>query len=474
MYELRPYQTELIDKIINSMKRGHRVIIVQSPPRTGKTVVMAEIAKRTTNKGNRVLFMIHRKEVLDQAVKTFHEQQVDPDLLTAGMVQTLTRRVNRLPIPSLILVDEGHHALAKSYQRILKHFSKAYVLLFTATPRRTGRVQLDQIADDIVIGQSIKELTKKGFLAPYKYWSVPYDDLDFKLLKKSSTGDYTQKSMDRAMNTKIYSHTVDEYLNKAQGKQAIVYTYSVKAAKKLAKEFLARHVFAAEVDGQTPTNTRDAIVKKFRDQQLNVLVNVDLFTEGIDLPNVDCAVMVRPTESLSLFMQFSMRCLNPRPGKTAIIIDQVSNWKKFGTPNADRNWRQAIITRKGRSRVNDSISIIQCPNCFAVIERSKIENNACPECGYSPVIKRNDPKVENVKLQEIDDKQGNLANNFKKLNKRKEKILEILHNNALLNVSDKSIGQLRNYTEFQAYAKLHGYSNGWVYVMWSKKKKGVL
>ena len=151
---------------------------------------MAEIARRTTVKNNRVMFLIHRREVLDQAVKTFDEQGVNPDLLTAGMVQTLTRRVDKLPIPDVILVDEAHHALAKSYQRILSKFSKAIVLLFTATPHRTGRTQLDQIADDIIVGQSIHELTDKGFLAPFRYFQPP-NDFDSKLLIKYLTSTTT-------------------------------------------------------------------------------------------------------------------------------------------------------------------------------------------------------------------------------------------------------------------------------------------
>ena len=192
MYELRSYQNDLIKKIINSMKHHHRVIIVQSPPRTGKTVVMAEIARRTTAKNNRVLFMIHRREVLKQAIDTFKDQGVNPDLLTAGMVQTLTRRIDKLKKPDVILVDEAHHALAKSYQRILKQFPNAIILLFTATPHRTGRMQLDQIADDIIVGQSIHELTDKGFLAPFRYFQPP-NDFDSKLLKRGSTGDFTNE-----------------------------------------------------------------------------------------------------------------------------------------------------------------------------------------------------------------------------------------------------------------------------------------
>ncbi|PEG93726.1 DEAD/DEAH box helicase, partial [Lactobacillus sp. UMNPBX10] len=126
------------------------------------------------------------------------------------MVQTLTRRVDKLPIPNVILVDEAHHALAKSYQRILSKFPKSIVLLFTATPHRTGRMQLDQIADDIIVGQSIHELTDIGFLAPFRYFQPP-GDFDSKLLKRGSTGDFTNDSMQQAMSTKIFGHIVKQY-----------------------------------------------------------------------------------------------------------------------------------------------------------------------------------------------------------------------------------------------------------------------
>lgn len=275
-YQLRGYQQELIDRIRQSLASGHRHIIVQSPPRTGKTVVMAEIAKRATDKANSVCFIVHRKEVLDQAKATFKEQGVDPDLLEAGMVQSLTRHVNAMQAPEVIMIDEAHHALAKSYTRILEAFPTAYVLLFTATPVRTGRNQLDQIADDIIVGKSIKELTEQGFLAPFKYYAAKDKDVDDKKLRRSSTGDYVAASIEEAVSHKIYSHTVDEYLAKADGKQAVVYTYSVEAANHLADEFNARGITAAAIDATTPAQVRDTAVKKFRNQQLKVLVNVNV------------------------------------------------------------------------------------------------------------------------------------------------------------------------------------------------------
>ena len=421
---------------------------------------MAEIARRTTNNGKRVMFLIHRKEVLQQAVKTFNNQDVNPDLLTAGMVQTLTRRVDKLPIPNVILVDEAHHALAKSYQRILSKFPKAIVLLFTATPHRTGKMQLDQIADDIIVGQSIHELTEKGFLAPFRYFQPP-GDFDSKLLKRGSTGDFTNDSMQQAMSTKIFGHIVKQYKRIASGMQAVVYTYSVDSAIKIANEFNSEGISAIEVDGTTSKEKRDLAVRKFRNQEIKILVNVNLFTEGVDLPNVDCVIMARPTASLALYLQFSMRCLNPRPGKTAIIIDHANNFKSFGYPDDDRDWKQAIKSGKQKSKSllkDPGLSIVTCDYCFAVVKASEVKDGKCPICG-KPIKVHEAKPVSDVDLVEA-------------TKERQRLIKEIVKNNLLKKVANKSVSELHSLKELQAYAKLHGYKPGWAW--FQAKRKGLI
>lgn len=421
---------------------------------------MAEIARRTTKNNKRVMFLIHRREVLDQAIKTFKNQNVNPDLLTAGMVQTLTRRVDKLPIPNVILVDEAHHALAKSYQRILKQFPKAIVLLFTATPHRTGRTQLDQIADDIIVGQSIHELTDKGFLAPFRYFQPP-NDFDSKLLKRGSTGDFTNESMQEAMSTKIFGHIVKQYKRIADGKQAVVYTYSVDSAIKIANEFNSEGISAIEVDGTTSKEKRDLAVQKFRNQEIKILVNVNLFTEGVDLPNVDCVIMARPTASLALYLQFSMRCLNPRPGKTAIIIDHANNFKTFGYPDDDRDWKQAIKSGKQKSKTllkDPGLSIVTCDYCFAVVKASEVKDGKCPICGKPIKVHKAKP-VSDVDLVEA-------------TKERQKAIREIVKNDLLKKVANKNVNELHSLRELQAYAKLHGYKSGWAW--FQAKRKGLI
>ena len=422
-------------------------------------MIFSEIARRTTLKKNRVLFLVHRREILDQTITTFKKQKVDLNLTTLGMVQTLTRHIENIPEPRLIIVDEGHRALAKSYQRILKQFPKAIVLLFTATPHRTGRTQLDQIADDIIVGQSIHELTDKGFLAPFRYFQPP-NDFDSKLLKRSSTGDFTNESMQEAMSTKIFGHIVKQYKRIADGMQAVVYTYSIDSAVEIARKFNSEGISVVEVDGTTPKEKRDLAVRKFREQEIKILVNVNLFTEGVDLPNVDCVIMARPTASLALYLQFSMRCLNPRPGKTAIIIDHANNFKTFGYPDDDRDWKQAIKSgkQKSKSLLTDSgISITTCDYCFAVVKASEVKDGKCPICGKPIKVHKAKP-VSDVDLVEA-------------TKDRQKLIHEIVHSNLLKEVANKNVSELHTMKELQAYAKLHSYKPGWAW--FQAKRKGI-
>lgn len=448
MYKLRDYQAEIINKIQNSMLTGHRRIIVQSPPRTGKTVVMSEIARRATVKNRRVLFLIHRKEVLEQANATFKEQGVDFDLLTSGMVQTLTRRVNKLDAPHIILVDEAHHALSKSYRRILDKFKDAYVLLFTATPVRLGREQLDQVADDIVLGKSIKELTAAGFLAPFRYYQPPAG-FNQSELKLSSTGDYTNKSITSALQSCLYGDLVSHYKRLAAGKQAVCYCHSIDAAKHAAAEFNKNGIAAAEVDGTTPRSERDELVKKFRDGAIKVMVNVNLFTEGVDLPDVDAVILARPTSSLSLYLQFAMRCLNPRAGKVAVIIDHANNVEKFGYPDSERNWLQLVKTgaKTRKNAETDNFNIVTCETCFAVLESRTIKAGTCPYCDALIKQKRPDKPVALIDLVEA-------------------------ARNEIASKKTDDYHQLKTVSELYEYAKRKGYKRGWVYHI--AKSRGLL
>lgn len=446
MFKLRDYQQETIDKVYQSIKSGHRSIMVQQPPRTGKTVIMADIARRATAKGNRVLFMVHRQEIVQQVVKTFRADGVDMNLATIGMVQTITRHVDDLDPPQIIFVDEAHHALARTYQRVLEAFPKAYKLLFTATPYRLNGAGFTDIADDLITGNQVGWLIDHHFLAPVDYYAP--SQIDASKLRTKRTGEYSEDSIKEAMKPKIYGNAVKHYLKLAAGKQAIAYTYNVDSAIRLAQAFNARGITARAVAGSTPKEERRKIIEDYRAGKIKIVTNAELFTEGLDLPNVDCVIMLRPTQSLSLYLQFAMRSMNPREGKTATIIDHVGNVERFGLPTDDREW-----TLEGREKGKTSSSgatiksVTVCQTCFASFYRT---GGTCPYCGAA--------LGEEKKIEVVDDAE------LKKVTRSRLAIVKQLEQSAATqNIAGKRPSELKSFKEIQAYAKLKGYRPGWAY-----------
>lgn len=453
-FQLRDYQLETIDNVVSSMRRGNRSIMVQQPPRTGKTVIMADIAKRTTDKGNRIMFVVHRKEIVDQVKATFEKQGVNMNLATIGMVQTLTRRVDKLPNPAVLFVDEAHHVLAKSYRRILDTFPNAIKLLFTATPIRMSGEGFEEVADDLIVGKSVQWLIDHGNLAPIDYYAPK--QIDTEQLKTKRTGEFTEDSIAKAVKPKIYGNAVKHYQQLASGKQAIAYAYNVASAEHIANAFNQAGISARSVSGKTPKDERDQIIRDYRDGKITVVTNAELFTEGLDLPNVDCVIMLRPTQSLSLFLQFGMRAMNPREGKTAVIIDHVGNVERFGLPTDDRQWTLKGSEKSTRTSKGETIkSVTVCAECFATFYRT---NDVCPFCGAELITDKEIEVVEEAELQKIE--------------QRKNRAKQLLEDNALMAVADKTPKELKSMAQLQAYAKLHNYKKGWVY--FQAKAKGLI
>lgn len=416
---------------------------------------MAEIARRATTKGNRVLFMVHRKEIVDQVVKAFEQQDVDMSLSRIGMVQTLTRHVDTLKEPSIIFVDEAHHVLAKSYRRILDKFPNALKLLFTATPYRMSGKGFTDVADDLIVGNSIKQLIKNGFLAPIDYYAPV--QLDSSQLKVKRNGEFDEKSIEQAFKPKVYGNAVKTFRKLAGDKQAIAYTYNVASAERLAQELNDNHITARAVSGQTPKDERQKIIEEYRAGNIQVVTNAELFTEGLDLPNVDCVIMLRPTQSLSLFLQFAMRCMNPRKGKTAIIIDHVGNVNRFGLPTISRDWKLEGNGKKGNTDANsDAKPITTCPSCFATFYR---KGDTCPFCGAELGEEKVLEVVEDAKLEKVKEE-------------RIRKAHMIMNGGLAAKVADKTPNQLKNMAEIKAFAEFKNYKKGWIY--YYGKKRGFI
>lgn len=445
--KLRDYQEELVNGVKQSMLDGNHSIIVQSPPRSGKTVVMAHIAKGATDKGNKVLFFSHRKEINEQVYKTFENNEVNMDLVTIGGVQSLVRKLDKLDEPTIILIDEAHHSKASSYKKIIDYFPNAYKLLFTGTPVRLDGSGFDDIADDLILGKSVKWLQEHGRIAPFKYYAPLM--INESALKKRA-GEFTKVSVDETMKTVIYGDVIKHYEKLAKGKQAIVYTHSVEASENVSKAFNEAGYNSIAVSGKTPREARETAMRAFRNGDLKIMVNCELFTEGIDLPNVDVCIMLRPTQSLSLYLQFAMRALNPREGKTAIIIDHVGNVERFGLPNQDREWSlQGIVKKKQTAKIGEP-TVRVCEKCFATFWSSE---RTCPDCGFTnPPTAKEIEIMREAELTEINEQKQ------QKIKKRVETYI--------------TADMCRNMDELKEYRDQRGYKNGWVWYM--AKKIGIL
>jgi superfamily II DNA or RNA helicase len=342
----------------------------------GKSVIIGEIARLTTANERQVLFLVHRKELVAQITNTFIASGVDMQRCEVMMVQTACRRLAKLKKPTLIIVDEAHHILSQSYMHILQYFPEAIVVGFTATPARMNEGGLGAAFQELILSVSTEWLIENHFLAPYKYYGVQLADTS-KLHTKN--GDFDKAEVEELMNkSAIFGSAVENWQKLAQGKKTIIYCSSIEISKSVVEAYNKVGINAAHLDGTTPQGKREATVAAFRRGEILVLSNVDLFGEGFDVPDCEAVQLLRPTKSLTLHVQQSMRSMryNPQnPDKVAIILDHVGNFTRHGLPDDEREWTLAAKAKKKKNEVR----VKQCPVCFAVLPGNATE---CQYCKY--------------------------------------------------------------------------------------------
>ncbi len=397
MIKLRPYQQQLIDNIRASIKSGHKNVCAVLGCGGGKSVIQGNIARMATAQKNHVLFLVHRKELCRQIEQTFIACGVDLMYCDIGMVQTVCRRLGKISEPRLIITDECHHCMSTSYRNIYAYYPQATLLGFTATPARMNEGGLGAVFDDLIMSVSTSWLIENHYLAPYKYYGVELADTS-RLHTKN--GDSDKREVEALMNkSAIFGSAVENWLKLANGKKTIVYCSSIATSEATAEAFRAAGIVAAHLDGTTPQNIRTATVQAFRNGEITVLCNVDLFGEGFDVPDCEAVVLLRPTKSLTLHIQQSMRSMRyspAKPDKVALILDHVGNFTRHGLPDDEREWTLEAKEKKKKQE----ILVKQCPNCFAVVKNTAKE---CPSCGYEfKAQERAEQEViEDVILQEI-------------------------------------------------------------------------
>lgn len=330
--QLRPYQQEAMTAVLDEWERVQRTLLVL-PTGCGKTIVFAKITENRVRAGGRVLILAHRGELLEQAADKILKacglgcsvEKAEQSCIgqwyrvTVGSVQTLMRdkRLAQFPADyfSHIVIDEAHHAVSDSYQRILTHFSGAKVLGVTATPDRGDMKNLGQVFDTLAYEYTLPKAIQEGYLSKIKAVTIPLK-IDFSGVSVQA-GDFKAAEIDNALDPYL-EQIANEMQNYCKDRKTVVFLPLVKTSQKF-RDILCRHGFrAAEVNGESPD--RAEILADFDADKYNVLCNSMLLTEGWDCPSVDCVIVLRPTKVRALYSQMVGRGTRLSPGKDHLLL----------------------------------------------------------------------------------------------------------------------------------------------------------
>ena len=352
--KLFDYQEDMKERIEKAL-RLHRSVMAQMPTGTGKTYLLTAVIDSfvSNNPKEKVWIVAHRRELvsqIDETVRKFHSYSASntSSLLSsvkAMSIQWLMRHYDEIvEEPGMIVIDEAHHALAKTYKEMWERFPKAKFLGLTATPCRLNGKGFTDLFDVLVQSWAVPEFISKGRLATYDFVSIKSDGVTQRLIdslqKRGADGDYQNKEMDRLLNKKpsidrLY-RSLEEF---GKDRKGIVYAINISHAQKITKLYQENGVKAIAIDSKTPATERQQDIEAFKKGDIQVLVNVDIFSEGFDCPDVEFVQLARPTLSLAKYLQMVGRGLRVAKGKkNCVIIDNVGLYRVFGLPSQVWNW----------------------------------------------------------------------------------------------------------------------------------------
>ena len=362
---LRDYQIEICEKV-NEAFKAHRSVMMQMPTGTGKTVVLASLVmkelKNERIKGGcaKVLIVAHRRELIEQIKETIKRMVAPPTPkeaprppvgeIVVESIQTISRRIGNPPTGgwgsfSLVIIDEAHHALAKTYQMLWTAWPEAKFLGLTATPYRMSGDGFTDLFEVLVDSWSVKRFIADGWLSPYDYYSIRPDSEEQQeidsLKKRGADGDYQMKELGEKLDVRPSIERLFESFERfAFDKKGIIYAIDIAHAEHIAEYYRLQGVNAVAISSKTPAKERAEVIRTFKDEnRIQILVSVDLFSEGFDCPDVEFIQMARPTLSLAKYLQMVGRGLRPCKGKQCcMIIDNVGLYRTFGLPSVDRDW----------------------------------------------------------------------------------------------------------------------------------------
>lgn len=438
-FKLRDYQAELITETRDALREFNSVLL-QCPTGGGKTALAAFMAGSAAKRGNRITFGVHRRELVKQTAKTFDKVGIPYGIIGSGFtgdrnqlvqiasIQTLEKRLDWYPRPHLYIPDEAHHAGAETWAHVIDHYAAggSKIVGLSATPQRMDGAGLGKWFKKMVLGPPPAWLIDQGFLSPYRLFAPSMPDLSG--IRKTGA-DFARGALgERMSGTNIIGDVVSTYRKLAHGRKAMVFCVSIKHSLAVVEQFQKAGYRAAHIDGDSPN--RDELIQAFEDGRIQVLSSVDLVSEGFDLPAIEVAILLRPTHSLSLFLQQVGRVLRPvyakgfdletqmgrlaaiaaGPKPFAIILDHSANTidrdkggRGHGLPDDERDWSlQGREKKKRGSNDEDEAAVTtrQCPQCFRVHRPAPV----CEGCGFEfPTMGRTVKELEG-ELHEVDRK----------------------------------------------------------------------
>lgn len=382
---LRPYQREMKRDIYTEWDSVDSVML-QMPTGTGKTIVFCSIVNDIFNwcirhsARSHILIIAHRKELIEQASQKLDSRHISHGIIQGSRTQYLNRtvqvasiqtfmakrtydKVRRIPF-DFIIIDEAHHSMAPSYQNLWEMYPNSKKLGVTATPWRMNHSGFTSLFNKLVLSKPISWFIGNGYLANYDYYSVPANSDIQRTVnsidKYGADGDFLEAELSELFDVgHIRAELYKSYDQFVKGKKGIIYAIDRRHAANIRDLYASKGVSIGMIDGTTPKEERNGMIEDFRNGQLQVIVNVNIFSEGFDCPDIEFVQLARPTKSLAMFLQQIGRALRPSKTKAkAIILDNVGLYNRFGTPEANRQWRHHFIGGQyvGEGGYNDGSS----------------------------------------------------------------------------------------------------------------------
>jgi len=453
---LRDYQNKAIEDIRYHFRRGKKRILLVSPTGSGKTIIACEMIKKAQDNHNFSLFVAHRRELVMQCSRKLTDFECTHGVLMAGKspnhisdcqvgsIQTITSRTEKddfiKPNANIIFLDEAHRSISKSFQNLLKQYPDSFVVGLTATPIRSDNKGLGNVYEELIEAGNIKSLTEQGYLVKNRIIAPSIPDLQgIRII----AGDYDKGQLDKRMNKpKLVGDIVANWVKSGENRPTVVFATSIKHSKYICNVFNHNGIPAGHIDGEMPEIEREKVLKKLDDDEIKVISNCMVLTEGWDKPKISAVIIARPTKSYGMYIQMVGRALRPYPNKIdTIILDHSGAVYEHGFPEDAGNWSLKTTTRKEKEKITKEKvekQPLTCTECYSVYKPTK-DDPSCPQCNHIPTKKEKQVLIKSGRLIELP--------KIKPNTKDKENF----------------------YAQLVFYAKQKGYKEGWC--SWTFKRK---